>query len=89
MSTGCLNGGELDGDQVRQVLDFMRQANGVLDVIDFQREEPDAQVAKLIEAREKARQAKDFHTADAIREELQSMGVRLADGPLGTVWKKI
>ena len=37
-----LNGGELDGEQVRQVLDFMRQANAVLDVIDFGREEPDA-----------------------------------------------
>ena len=30
-----LNNGELDADQVRQVLDFMRQVNGVLDVIDF------------------------------------------------------
>jgi cysteinyl-tRNA synthetase len=78
-----LNRGELDGGQVRQVLDFMRQANGVLEVVDFQDEEPDAQVARLIEAREKARQAKDFHTADALREELQSMGVRLADSPAG------
>ena len=55
-----LNAGELDADQVRQVLDFMRQVNGVLDVIDFQRDESDAEVARLVEARDKARQAKDF-----------------------------
>ena len=76
-----LNRGELDADQVRQVLDFMRQANGVLDVIDFQRHAPDAKVAQLIEARRQARQAKDFRTADAIRDQLLSMGVRLADAP--------
>ena len=55
-----LNNGELDADQVRQVLDFMRQVNGVLDVIDFKRAEPDAQVARLVEERDAARRAKDF-----------------------------
>jgi cysteinyl-tRNA synthetase len=75
---------ELDGDQVGHILDFMRQVNDVLNVMDFQPETPDAQVAKLIEAREKARQTKDFQTADAIRRELESMGVRVADSPAGT-----
>ncbi|MGD0383263.1 MAG: cysteine synthase [Thermoguttaceae bacterium] len=83
-----LSGGELDGGQVRQVLDFMRQANSVLDVIDFQRQEPDAQVSSLVEARDNARKMKDFQKADAIREELQSMGIQLTDGPSGTSWKK-
>jgi cysteinyl-tRNA synthetase len=83
-----LNSGELDGDQARQVLDFMRQVNGVLDVIDFQREEPDAQVARLVEARDNARRAKDFSLADALRKELDSLGILLADGPSGTSWKR-
>ena len=73
---------ELDVEQVGQILAFMRQANDVLGVVDFQPAEPDAQVAKLIAARQKARQTKDFHTADAIRKELESLGVRVADGPL-------
>jgi cysteinyl-tRNA synthetase len=34
--------------------------------------------------REKARQAKDFARADAIRDELLAMGVRVADRPAGT-----
>jgi cysteinyl-tRNA synthetase len=78
-----LNNGEPDGDQVRQVLDFMRQANDVLDVIDFQGGEPDPQVARLVEARDNARRAKDFRKADALREELQAMGIRLTDGRSG------
>ena len=82
-----LNRGEADAEQIGQVLGFMRQVNSVLDVIDFQREEPEAQVARLIEARQKARQAKDFRTADAIREELLSMGVRLADAAAGAAPK--
>ncbi len=45
-----LDRAELDGDQVGQILDFMRQTNDVLHVMDFQPEAPDAQAAKLIEA---------------------------------------
>ena len=62
--------------------------NDVLDVIDFQRPTPDAEVARLIEARNQARQAKDYLLADTLREQLQSMGVRLTDNPSGTAWKK-
>ncbi len=78
-----LDRGELDGDQVGQILDFLRQINDVLDVMDFRPEPPNAQAAGLIEAREKARRAKDFQTADTIRKELESLGVRVADRPLG------
>ena len=87
-STGCWAAAELDADQVRQVLDFMRQVNGVLDVIDFQRDEPDAEVARLVEARDEARRAKDFPKADALRNELLSMGIVLTDSPTGTTWKR-
>ena len=83
-----LNNGELDADQVRQVLDFTRQTNSVLDVIDFQDREPDPQVASLVEARDHARRAKDFRRADALREELQSLGIRLTDSHSGTSWTR-
>ncbi len=80
--------GELDDAQRRQVLDFMRQADRVLEVIDFQPERPDAEVAGLVEARNEARRAKDFQKADAIRRQLESLGVHVTDTPSGTVWKK-
>jgi cysteinyl-tRNA synthetase len=74
---------ELDGEQVAQILDFMRQTNDVLNVVDFRPTEPNAQVARLIEARERARRAKDFPAADAIRKELEALGVQVADRPVG------
>jgi cysteinyl-tRNA synthetase len=83
-----LGSGELDGDQARHVLDFMLQANKVLEVIDFQSAEPDEQVASLVEARNDARRMKDFTRADALREKLQSMGIHLTDAASGTTWKK-
>jgi cysteinyl-tRNA synthetase len=83
-----LNDGELDADQVQQVLGFMRQANQILAVIDFEPEQRDAQVERLIAARNQARQAKDFARADALRVELQALGVQLADSPSGTRWKR-
>jgi cysteinyl-tRNA synthetase len=83
-----LGGGELDGNQAHQALDFMRQANKVLDVIDMQSEQPDEQVTSLVEARNDARRKKDFNKADALREKLQSMGIHLTDAPSGTSWKR-
>jgi cysteinyl-tRNA synthetase len=66
----------------------MRQANGVLDVIDFEPAQPDAEVAQLVAARDAARSAKDFSRADALRAELRAKGVELTDSPSGTSWKK-
>ena len=46
-----------------------------------------AQVESLIEARRAARAARDFARADAIRNELATLGVAIEDGPQGTRWK--
>ena len=40
----------------------------------------------LVEARSKAKAAKDFVEADRIREELSNRGIILEDGPSGTTW---
>ncbi len=42
----------------------------------------------LIDMRAEARKAKDFKTADAIRERLEKVGVELMDTPEGTTWKR-
>ena len=41
-----------------------------------------------IDARNAARKAKDFATADRIRAELQAQGVTIEDGPAGTTWRR-
>ena len=43
----------------------------------------------IIELRNKAREAKDWKTADSIRDHLQSIGIELQDTPDGTEWDYI
>ena len=83
-----MNDGELDQDQVQQILDFMRQVNEILDVVDFEDDQSDAQIEQLIDERNQARQQKDFERADALRGQLESLGVHVTDSTSGTRWKK-
>jgi cysteinyl-tRNA synthetase len=46
-------------------------------------------IERLIEQRGKAKADKDWQTADALRGELQGMGVVLEDTPDGTKWRRI
>jgi cysteinyl-tRNA synthetase len=44
-------------------------------------------VNELVKERDQARAARDFARADAIRDELATMGIAIEDGPQGTRWK--
>ncbi len=46
------------------------------------------EIEQLIQARETARQQKDFAKADAIRQQLIDMGIILEDSSQGTTWRK-
>jgi len=46
-----------------------------------------AGAAALLEARDKARGAKDFKTSDRLRDELAAIGVAVTDTPTGQRWK--
>jgi cysteinyl-tRNA synthetase len=45
-------------------------------------------IDKLIEKRNTARAAKDFATADAVRDQLAKAGIRIEDGAGGTSWRR-
>jgi cysteinyl-tRNA synthetase len=47
------------------------------------------EVEELVRKREEARKAKDWATADKIREQLRSMGILIEDTPQGVKWRII
>ena len=49
----------------------------------------DDEVEELIKKRNDARSAKDWATADAIRDKLKEMGIELKDTPDGVKWIKL
>jgi cysteinyl-tRNA synthetase len=48
----------------------------------------DAEIEQLVRERDAARAAKDFATADRLRDELTDRGIVLEDTPTGTVWHR-
>ncbi|QKF64636.1 cysteine--tRNA ligase [Campylobacter corcagiensis] len=48
-----------------------------------------AQISKLLDERNIAKQNKDFTKADKIRDDLNTLGISIMDTPKGTIWEKI
>lgn len=48
-----------------------------------------AMIEQLITERDQARQTKDWHTADQVRDKLQAIGVELEDTAAGTIWRRV
>ncbi len=49
----------------------------------------DAEIETLVDQRRQAREARDYQAADAIRDQLATMGVEIMDTPQGTTWRRI
>ena len=67
--------------------------NGVSAISEYLEPElsPDSQthvIEQLVQARTAARKARDFSTADRIRDELLAMNIEIKDSPSGTSWHK-
>lgn len=76
-------------------LDALNAMDSVLGVLDLEREASGADgdeaavIQEKIARRLEARAAKDWAAADAIRDELLSMGIAIKDGPEGTTWSRV
>ena len=69
----------------------IRELTDVLGLLYAQggKEDLDAQVEALIEARQQARADKNWAEADRVRDELKAMGILLEDTPQGIKWKRV
>lgn len=54
----------------------------------FEEEVLDSEIEALIERRQAARVARDFATADAIRDQLAAQGIKLLDTKDGVRWTR-
>ena len=69
--------------------DIFDQLTGVLGLVyNRKTDDLDSEIEALIEKRTEARKAKDFKTADEIRDKLKEMGIILEDTPQGVKWTR-
>ena len=69
--------------------DIFDQLTGVLGLVyNRKTDRLDSEIEELIEKRTEARKAKDFKTADEIRDKLKEMGIILEDTPQGVKWTR-
>lgn len=84
-----ISSGRLHARQIQAALGVMERLDSVLRLMRFQEPELDEESRRLLEARERAREDKDWQEADRLRRDLAARGVEVADTPQGTRWKRI
>jgi cysteinyl-tRNA synthetase len=83
-----LDEGELNESDRDMIIEFLKELDQVLDIMDFSADElDDKQILALIDQRLEARKNRDFAEADRIRDELAEKGIILQDTPQGTRWR--
>jgi len=69
----------LDRASATRIRNRFKKINDVLNVIDFDKPQPDTEIQALINQRNEARRNKDWSRADAIRDRLEKMGIEIKD----------
>ncbi|MGB9659483.1 MAG: cysteine--tRNA ligase [Nitrososphaerales archaeon] len=72
------------------LINTFRELGGIIGILQKEevKEELPEELRLLIEERERARERKDWKTADEIRKRLEELGIILEDTPQGVKWKK-
>ena len=92
LNTADFQGGPDTVKALQEVLDFFAELNEVMNVLVPEDGDKDDLIDELLNIimaiRTKARAAKDWATADYIRDELKAIGIAIEDTPNGPRWKK-
>ena len=80
---------QLDQEQKNDVLEALRMVNGVLGVLRLEHCPLTPEIDRLVAQRERARQLKDWTSADSVRQELLRQGVSIHDTSAGPVWERL
>lgn len=75
-------------DEAQDILLALRQMDQVLGFLPFHEDAPPKEILEMLEKREKARHAKNWQLADALRDEIVSKGYIIDDTPSGAYVKK-
>ena len=92
-------GPNLNGTSAQSARAWLERINGLLGIVrheeartsnqdDGEDDELAERVEALLEERQAARKAKDFARADAIRDEIEALGVEVMDSAEGTTWRR-
>jgi len=79
----------LSSSEKEKVIDSLKAIDSILGVLRFDMAKEDQECTALISQREKARDNKDWATADRLREELKQKGIEIVDTRGGAMWRKI
>jgi len=84
----AIDDGRIHAVDAEAILEAVRDADVVLDLLEKDRASLDEEIEKLIGARNDARTGRDFKESDRLRDELLSRGIILEDTPAGTRWRR-
>ncbi len=80
---------DLNKNDAKKILDFMKSVDSVIGVIDFSDSEIPSEIVNLMEERDKAKKEKDWKRSDEIRDVIKKKGYEVLDSKEGSKVRKI
>ncbi|HUP48396.1 MAG TPA: cysteine--tRNA ligase [Thermoanaerobaculia bacterium] len=84
----AIDAGRITSSDAEGLRAALRKIDPVLDIFPEREQSIDADIERLISARDAARKERNFAESDRLRDELLARGIIIEDTPAGTRWRK-